>query len=135
MLRAMNRRGLFVAALALAAAPALAAAADEHKKGGGESFIQLTTLAANVTRPNGRRGVMTVEVGIDVPDAGLRARANQSTPLLISAYGDMLRTYAAGLSPGSLPDPDYIQRQLQTLTDRTLGKPGAKLLLGTVLVN
>jgi hypothetical protein len=130
----MNRRGLIVATFALAAAPAFARA-EEHKKGGGESYIQLTTLAANVTRPNGQRGVMTVEVGIDVPDGALRERASQSTPLLLSAYGDMLRTYAAGLPPGGLPDPDYIQRKLQQLTDTTLGRPGAKLLLGTVLVN
>ncbi len=131
----MNRRGLFVAGLALAAAPALAARAEERKKGGGETFIQLSTLTANVTRINGRRGVMTVEVGIDVPDAGLRARAQESTPLLHAAYGDALRTYAAGLPPGGLPDPDYLQRQFQRLTDTTLGRPGATLLLGTVLVN
>ncbi len=130
----MNRRGLFVAALALAATPALALA-EERKKGGGESFIQLDTLTANVTRPNGRRGVMTVEVGVDVPDTTLHARAAQSTPLLRAAFGDMLRTYAAGLPPGGLPDPDYIQRQFQLLTDTTLGRPGVKLLLGTVLVN
>ena len=137
----MNRRGFIVAALALAAVagaatlPAGAARAEEHKKGGGDTFIQMSTLAANVMRANGRRGVMTVEIGIDVPDAGLHTRAQQSTPLLISAYGDLLRTYAAGLSPGSLPDPDYLQRQFQHLTDVTLGKPGATLLLGTVLVN
>jgi hypothetical protein len=133
----MNRRGLFVAALGalgLAALPALASA-EEHKKGGGDSYIELDTLSATITRANGRRGVISVEVGVDVPDAGLHTRAAESTPLLRAAYGDVLRTYAAGLPPGSLPNADYLEREFQRQTDMTLGKPGAKLLLGTIMVN
>ncbi|HEX3917745.1 MAG TPA: Tat pathway signal protein [Caulobacteraceae bacterium] len=131
----MHRRALIVAAVAAAALPALAHAADEHKKGGGETFVQMETLAATITRPDGRRGVMTVEVGIDAQDGGLHTRVTQSVPLLRSAYSDLLRTYAAGLSPGSLPNADYLSREFQRLTDQTLGRPGAKLLLGTILVN
>jgi hypothetical protein len=130
----MNRRRLIVAA-ALLLVPPSAFAAEAHKKGGGETFIQLTTLTATIFRPNGRRGVMTVEVGIDVPDAGLRTRATQSVPRLQAAFADVLRIYAAGLPPGGEPDPDYLARTLQRQTDATLGRPGAKLLIGTVLVN
>jgi len=130
----MNRRGLIVATLTLVALPALARA-DERKKGGGASFIQMDTLAATIMRADGRRGVMTVEVGIDVPDAGLHTRAMQSTPLLRAAYGEVLRTYAAGLRPGVLPDADYLSRELQRQTDMALGRPGAVLMLGTILVN
>ena len=130
----MNRRGLFVATLALAALPALARA-DERKKGGGENFIQFDTLSATILRANGRRGVITVEVGIDVPDAGLHTRAVQSTPLLRAAYSEILRTYSAGLQPGVLPNADYLSRELQRQTDMALGRPGAVLLLGTILVN
>ena len=133
----MNRRGLIVAALAGALAPTLALAQEKptHKKGGGLSFIQLDTLSAVVTRPNGRRGVMTVECGVDVADAGLHARAAQSTPLLRAAFSDILRTYAAGLPTGAPPNADYLSSALQRQTDMTLGRPGAKLLLGTILVN
>jgi hypothetical protein len=130
----MNRRGLFVAALAAAALPALARA-DERKKGGGENFIQMDTLSATITRADGRRGVITVEVGVDVQDGGLHARAAESVPLLRAAYSEVLRTYAAGLPPGALPNVDYLSRELQRQTDMTLGRPGAVLLLGTVLVN
>ena len=130
----MNRRGLIVAALALAALPALARA-DERKKGGGASFIQMDTLAATIVRADGRRGVMTVEVGVDVQDPGLHTRATQSIPLLRAAYGEVLRTYAAGLQPGVLPDADYLSRELQRQTDMALGRPGAVLMLGTILVN
>ena len=79
----MNRRRL----LALAAAPLvlapLAARAEQNekrKKGGGASYIQIDTLTATILRADGRRGVMTVEAGIDVPDSGLRARAQALTP-------------------------------------------------------
>jgi hypothetical protein len=132
----MNRRAL-LAALALSALALPAAAQDtgKHKKGGGDSFIQLDTLTATIVRPDGHRGVMTVEVGIDVPDAGLHARAAQSTPLLRAAYGDVLRGYAGGLGPTTLPNADYLSLRLQQATDRTLGRPGARLLIGNILVN
>jgi hypothetical protein len=131
----MNRRGLIVAALAGAVAPGLAHAEDKRKKGGGLSFIQLDTLSGTLTRGDGRRGVMTVEVGVDVPDAALHARAAQSTPRLIAAFDEVVRTYAAGLPAGAPPNADYLSMALQRQTDSVLGRPGAKLLLGTILVN
>jgi hypothetical protein len=133
----MNRRGLIVAALTVALAPSLVHAQDKatHKKGGGLSFIQLNTLTANVTRIDGRHGVMTVEVGVDVADSALHARAAQSTPRLQAAYAETLRVYAAGLPPGAPPDPDYLSTALQRQTDSTIGRPGAKLILGTIIVN
>jgi hypothetical protein len=129
---------LIAAGLALGAfAPALARAQDksQRKKGGGASFIQLDTLTATIVRPDGRRGVMTVECGVDVADAALHARAAQSTPRLRAAFSEVVRTYAAGLPPGSPPNADYLSMALQRQTDATLGRPGAKLLLGTILVN
>lgn len=135
-LAAMNRRALLPFVLALAAAPALARADEERKKkGGGASYIQLDTLIATTTRPDGRRGVLTVEVGIDVADGALHARAAQSTPLLHANYAEVVRVYAAGLPPGAPPNADYLARELQRQTDATLGRPGARLLLGAVLVN
>ena len=137
----MNRRGLIVAGLAGALAPGLAPSlglAQEkptHKKGGGLSYIQLDTLSATIVRSSGRRGVMTVECGLDVADAGLHARAAQSTPLLRAAFSEILRTYAAGLPTGAPPNADYLSMALQRQTDAVLGRPGARLLLGTILVN
>ena len=130
----MDRRGLLVALLALT--PAFAAAQENrHKKGGGASYIQLETLTATILRPDGRRGVMTVEVGVDVPDPALHARAAQSTPRLLAAYSEVVRAYAAGLPLDVAPNADYLALQLQRQTDQVLGRPGARLLLGSVLVN
>jgi hypothetical protein len=135
-----DRRHLCALLLALPAAAAPLAAfaapdASEKKKGGGLSYIQFQTLTATVFRGDGRRGVLTVEAGIDVPDAGLRARANLSQPRLRAAYIQFLETYAGGLPPGSPPDADYLASNLQALTNRVLGRAGARLLLGTILIN
>lgn len=125
---------LSAAAISGAAAQASSAPA-ERKKGGGVSFIQLPTLTAGLIRANGRRGVLTVEAGLDIPDGALRTRAEQARPRLRDAYVRFLTTYAAVVPPGGPPDPDAISAALQRSTDQVLGKPGAKLLLGTVLVN
>lgn len=110
-------------------------AAEEKKKGGGITYVQMPTLTATAIRDDGRRGVMTVEVGIDIPNGGMRARAQQSLPRLRAAYVQTLQAYVSGLGPGAAPDADYLAATLQKQTDRVLGGPGGKLLLGTILVN
>ena len=110
--------------------------AADKKKGGGLSYIQIDPLTATILRGDGRRGVLTVEVGVDVPGNGaLHARADASQPRLRAAYLQVLQAYASGLGPGVPPDADYIARQLQQETNRVLGQPGARLLLGTILAN
>jgi hypothetical protein len=134
---AMRRRALLALAAAAALAPGLAAASEaaEKKKGGGLSYIQIPVITATLVRPGGRRGVLTVETGVDVPDARLHDYADKVLPRLRAAYFQTLQIYAQGLAPGQEPDADYLARQLQRDTDRILGKPGARLLLGTMLMN
>jgi hypothetical protein len=127
----MNRRALF-AALALAAVPA-AVAAEQKKKGGGATYIQIPTLAASTRTARGR-GVITVDVGVDVPDATLRSRCEASLPRLRAAYVQLLQIYAAGIGPTTVPNADYLATELQRETDRVLGRRGARLLLGAILV-
>jgi hypothetical protein len=132
----MDRRDLItLAALAVALPAAAAPDQGEKKKSGGISFIQLETLTATIVRPNGRRGVLTVEIGLDVPDAKLRDRAYSLQPRLRAAFVQSLQIYAAGLPAGMPPNVDYLSRELQRETDAQMGKPGAKLLLGTVMAN
>jgi len=131
----MRRLSLALAAALIAATTALAAAPSEKKKGGGETYIQLPTLTATILRADGRRGVLTVDIGLDVPDGGLRQRVELSVPILRDAYTRQMLLYAPSLPPGAPPNPDVIGAELQQATDRTLGRPGAKLLLGTILVN
>jgi hypothetical protein len=70
-----------------------------------------------------------------VPDGGLRAKAESLLPVLRAGYLQTVMTYAAGLPFGGLPNADYLARTLQRQTDQTLGRPGARLLLGAILVN
>jgi hypothetical protein len=78
---------------------------------------------------------LTVDVGIDIPDAKLRQQAQTYRPLLQDAYTSYLLSYAASLRPGAPPDPDAIGQALQRITDQTLKRPGAVVLLGTILIN
>jgi len=107
----------------------------QKKKGGGLSYVQFDTLTATIFRPDGRRGVMTVDIGIDAPDSGVHAQVVLWQPRLRAAFVQWIVSYAAGLSPGAPPNADYIAVSLQREVDRALGRPGAKVLLGAILVN
>ncbi|HLK25862.1 MAG TPA: Tat pathway signal protein [Caulobacteraceae bacterium] len=133
----MNRRQLALIALAAAVAPSVAAAQqqEQKKKGGGLSYIQFATITATVIKSNGRRGVLTVDAGVDVPNAALRAKVNLIEPRLRAAYVQLLQSYVYSLSPGAPPDADFLSMTLQRETDRMLGQPGARVLLGAMLVN
>ena len=109
--------------------------AGERKKGGGRAFLQLSPLAATVLRPDGRRGVLTVETGLDAKDDALHGAAQSSMPRLRAAYAVVVQRHASGLAPGAAPNADRLAADLQRETDKVLGRPGAKLLLGTLIVN
>jgi hypothetical protein len=130
----MDRRLALAAALSLV--PAVAAASGgEKKKGGGITFVQIKSIAATIIRRDGSRGVITIECGIDIQDEGLRLKAQELQPRIRDAYASFVQSYAAGLPRASLPNADYICRELQTATDRVLGKKGGKFLIGTILIN
>ena len=97
-------------------------------------FIRFPTVTATILRSNGGRGVLTVETGIDVADAALRTRAEQSAPRLRAAYNTVVQQIASAMLPGAPPDVERMVSRLQAITDSTLGRPGAHLLLGTVMV-
>lgn len=112
--------------------------AHANDKGGDKpktAYVEVRPLTATLIRPGGRRGALTVELGLDVPDAGLQLRARQSIPILRDAYARIVQAYALGLSPGAVPSADYLGLTLQRETDRVLKRPGAKVLLGAVLIN
>src|SRR5690606_16877161 len=130
----MDRRhliGLTLSALTLAGA----AQASPEKSGGGKGgYLSLPTATATVLRRDGRRGVMTVETGLDIADGALMERARLSQPRLRAAYREIVRIAAERLLPDAPPNVEWLVVALQHATDAILGKPGAKLLLGTVMV-
>ena len=129
------RRRLVTALVALILlAPVAGHAAGKDDKKEKTLYFQLQTVSASLLRVGGRRGVLTVEVGIDAPDMATRDRVEMLQPVLTDAYLSALQPYALGISPAAAPNADYISMALQHETDRVLGRVGAKLLLGSILV-
>ena len=129
----MDRRALFGLAAA-ALAPTVARASSG---GGGsasaESYIRLPTVTASIVQGDGRRGVLSIEIGVDVPDPANRARTQQSLPRLRAAFNTAAQQFAARLRPGWPPDIDQLASALQGAADGALGRSGARVLLGTVM--
>jgi flagellar basal body-associated protein FliL len=98
------------------------------------TYMRLPTITANVARPGGRLGVMTVETGVDTPDAALRVRVAQSAPRLRAAYAAVVQQSASSLLNGAPPDVERLVAQLQAATNTVMGRAGARLLIGTVMV-
>ena len=131
----MDRRALLGLAAVAVSVPSATAASGG---GGGATpqatFMRLPTVTGSVSGPGGRRAVMSVEVGLDVQDAALRTRATQSAPRLRAAYNTVVQRVASTTLPGMAPDVERLVAQLQAATNATLGRAGARLLIGTVMV-
>ena len=134
----MDRRQLFSLAPLAGGLLALAATAPARASEGGSaaknSYIRFGTITSTIIRPDGRRGVMTVETGLDVPDPELNAQAAMDGPRLRAAYNTVVQRIAAELLPGTAPDVDRLHHALQVATFKTLKKRGAVVLLGTVMI-
>ena len=128
----MKRRALLAAPLALAASPALAGGGGGGAATGG--YVRYPTITATTMRPDGRRGVMTVETGVDAPDAALKLRAEQSQPRMRAVFNILVQREANTLLPGGVPNVERLAAQLQAATNIILGRRDARLLLGTVMV-
>ncbi len=139
----MKRRVFFAAlgaSLVLGAAPALAAGGGSSSGGdasreqqrltSADSYLPLPTFSNGVVSHGRVRGTLVVDVGVDVPDASLRARVNSMQPRLRDALRTALSTYStAYYRAGAAPDPATLARIMQGAVDRTLGASGARLLL------
>jgi len=131
----MNRRFfLFMSAIGLAtAAPHVQA--EDKKKGGGKGYTQFPTISVFTDANRSRHGTLSVDVGLYSDNPKMVAQIQLYMPRLQDAYVGILQAYAGNLTRTSLVDTDYIATQLQAATDRVLGTKGAKLLLGSILLN
>lgn len=136
----------FGAALASVAGPAVAAgssgqsqqqapASRQERLTSAESYIPLPTLTVSILQQYTSLGSIVVDMGLDVPDPVLRRRAMANQPRL----RDALRTAAAVYAntyyrARTAPEPEVITRLMQQGIDRTLGAPGARLLLANIIV-
>jgi len=127
--------------LGLLAALTLAAHADdndtrkapEHKITQSKSYLPLDPIYTTIVDDDRAQGMLMVGVGLDVPDPGLRAIANRSLPVLRDAYVRNLMAFTtSSVRTTSQPDVGEIAERLQGVTDRALGKKGARILLAQV---
>ena len=137
-----NRRAQLFGLIALLALPMMSVSPAQASGGGGEKapgastpYVRMRALNVNIVRSSGARTVVTLEVGVFVTDPNLLKRTEASTPRLQAAFGQVVQGYMVGLPPGTTPNADYLAQLLQKETDRIVGQRGAKLLLGTILIN
>ncbi len=132
----MHRRR-FLARLVLSTAflagPALAS--EPKKKGGGPGYTQFPMLNVFTASQAGRHGNLSLDMGLYAKDPKMVDRIKLYMPRLKDAYISRLQAYAANLTPSSMVDADYLSAQLQAATDAVLGQTGAKVLIGSILLN
>lgn len=111
------------------------AAPGKRKPTDADSYVGVDALAVSIL-VNGRpRGLLLVELCLDVPDAELRASAEAQIPRLMDAYNGALGRYGATTAhPNRAPDAGGVAALLQAETDRVLGKAGAQVLLANLMV-
>jgi hypothetical protein len=144
-------RGLAILAMcaALGAGPAIAAgggssasapaeqqapATRQDRLTSAETYLPMPTLSAGVIQRHATRGTIVLDMGIDIADADLRHRARLNAPRLRDALRTALATYATTFyRDRTSPDPDELTRLLQQGVDRTLGGPGARVLLANII--
>jgi len=137
-----NRRAQLVFLIVLLALPILSAGpaqagghGGEAKNSGSTPYVRMRALNVNILRSSGARTVVTLEVGLYVTDPNLLKRTDASVPRLQAAFGQIVQGHMSVLPPGAIPNADQLAQMLQKETDRIVGQKGAKLLLGTIIIN
>ena len=128
-----------IAALAAVLLAIVPARADDDKKQAvhkvtqSKSYLMVDPIYATIVSGNRPAGMLMVGIGIDVPDETLRAEADHAMPVLRDAYVRNLMAFAATqVRTWRQPDVAAIAQRLQGVTDRALGRKGARLLLAQV---
>jgi|LauGreDrversion4_1035100.scaffolds.fasta_scaffold94928_3 hypothetical protein len=139
-----NRRVQLFFLIALLTLPMISAGPAQASGGGNGGaaknssstpYVRMRALNVNILRSSGARTVVTLEVGVFVTDPNLLKRTDASIPRLQAAFGQIVQGYMVGLPTGTIPNADYLAQMLQKETDRIVGQKGAKLLLGTIIIN
>lgn len=139
---------LAVALFAAFAAPAVASGSGSSASKGAEqapatrqerltsaeTYLPMPTFSAGVLQRNSNQGTMVVDMGLDIPDAALRRRAQLNAPRIRDALRTSLATYSSVYyRVHTAPNPTELTRQMQMSVDRVLGAQGARVLLANII--
>src|SRR5579871_3071278 len=131
---------LWLCFLALTSAAAMGAdegeqKKPEHKTSQAKSYLSLEPIYTTIVDDNRAQGMLMIGIGLDVPNEELREVADRSMPVLRDAYVRNLMAFTAtAVRTDAQPDVTLIADRLQSVTDRALGKKGAKVLLAQVAI-
>lgn len=135
-------RSLFLATLAafLLAAPAYAGDSDsgggkapKHKVTQSPSYLEVDPMYATILDEDKPVGMLMIGIGLDIPDEKLRGEAVHAMPVLRDAYvRNMMNFSTTSVRSWRQPDVAAIADRLQAVTDRALGRKGAKVLLAQI---
>ena len=130
------RRSVLLAvflAFALAAPAGAAKTAAVHKITQSESYLMIDPIYTTIMDGNNIVGLLMIGIGLDVPNGELRTQAETRMPVLRDVYVRSLLAYSAtSVRPWRQPDVGEIADRLQRVTDRTLNRKGARILLAQV---
>lgn len=109
--------------------------APEHKTTQSTSYVEIDPIYTTIVADNRAAGMLLVGAGLDVPDESLRDEVTRSLPVLRDAYVRNLMTFTVNVvRTDTQPDVGMIADRLQAVTDRALGRKGAKVLLAQVAI-
>jgi flagellar basal body-associated protein FliL len=116
-------------------APPAQGGGAQHKSTSSESYVIIDPIYSTILDGGKPRGLLMVELGLDVPDAKFRANVSKALPVLRDAYVRGLVTYAStAVRPYRQPNVEDIALRLQTITDKVMGKQGAKVLMAQTAI-
>ena len=104
-----------------------------HKITQSVSYLMIDPIYTTITEGDRPQGLLMVGICLDVPNAELRDDVTRLMPVLRDAYVRTLMSFtASSVRSWRQPDVSEIADRLQRVTDRTLQRKGARLLLAQV---
>ena len=105
----------------------------KHKVTQSDSYLMVDPMYLPIFDGDQPVGMLMIGVGIDIPDAKLRAEAVHAMPILRDGFVRNLMNFSTtSVRSWRQPDVAAIGDRLQGVTDRVLRRKGAKLLLAQI---
>ena len=99
------------------------------------SWVSVDPFSVTVVQEDRISGKLLVSFGMDVPDEELRLKAELIMPRLQDAWLTQLSHYAGTtVRANRAANISDVSTLLQSTADLVLGKPGSKVLIGSVIV-
>jgi hypothetical protein len=123
---------------ALAAPPAEGSSTENPQAKritGSKAYVPTFGLTASITKGNRIQGTLSVDAGLDVPEADARKRVQALMPRITSEMRNAVLNYASiSYTSGERPDADMLRLRLQRAVDGVLGAGKARVTLASVMV-